>query len=111
MKMMLYYLSVLFLVLMDYEQRDAFFSKFSEQGTEDGLFLSFFLPTAIVILFMQSCKKCGRKDVRNDRPIIVCPSAPRKSSFVSKILSPSPFCIILNLDFRSGNGRTDEMVM
>jgi len=55
MKMMLYYLSVLFLVLMDYEQRDAFFSKFSEQGTEDGLFLSFFLPTAIVIFEFYLC--------------------------------------------------------
>ena len=53
----------------------------------------------------------GRTLGMTDRPIIVCPSAPRKSSFVSKILSPSPFCIILNLDFRSGNGRTDEMVM
>ena len=56
MKMMLYYLSVLFLVLMDYEQRDAFFfSKFSDKGTEDGLFLSFFLPTAIVIFEFYLC--------------------------------------------------------
>jgi hypothetical protein len=97
---------------MDYEQRDAFFfSKFSDKGTEDGLFLSFFLPTAIVILFMQSCKKCGRKDVRNDRPTDnrLSVSTPEVKLCIQYPLS-FPFLYYFEFGF-SKRERTDEMVM